>query len=158
LFRWQPRTDKFEKVNDSIRIFEELSLHTGMTPAEINDDLDKKAHILQWLLNGKIYDHDSIGDIYRFYYKDPEWLYKESKTKTVQQMLSEVKNKEFTFSGMKEESLHFKKDFKEEIISKFYKMFDVYNEQNWLKFLKTLDLSDPKINEVLYNVKSELTK
>lgn len=158
LYRWQPRTDKFEKVNDSIRIFEELSLHTGMTPAEIQDDLDKKAEILTWLLDGKVFDHDAIGDIFRYYYKDSEWLYKESRTKTVQQLLDDVKSKDFEFLEVKEKSLHFKKDKKEEIISDFYKKFDVFNEENWLKFLKTLDLSDPKMNDLLYKVKTELTK
>ena len=42
LYRWMPRTDTFEKVNDSIRVFEDLNLHTGMTPKEIRDDLKER--------------------------------------------------------------------------------------------------------------------
>lgn len=158
LYRWQPRTDRFEKVNDSIRIFEELSLHTGLTPQEIQDDLSKKADILQWLLDNKVTDHDIVGEIFRFYYKDPDWLYTECRRKTVQQVLDEVNKKDFSLEIIKEKELHYKKDTKEEIIEEFYKRFEVYNKENWLKFLKSMDLSNPKINEELYHVKSELEK
>ena len=72
LYRWRPRTDTFEKVNQSIRIFEDLNLHTGMTPQEIQKDLKQKETILQWLLDYQIEDVDVLGKIMKTYYKDPD--------------------------------------------------------------------------------------
>ena len=72
LYRWRPRTDTFEKVNQSIRVLEDLNLHTGMTPQEIQKDLKQKEMILQWLLDYEIEDVDVIGKIMKIYYKSPD--------------------------------------------------------------------------------------
>ncbi|MEE9525912.1 MAG: type II/IV secretion system ATPase subunit, partial [Candidatus Woesearchaeota archaeon] len=71
LYRWIPRTDKFEKTDDSVRIIEELNLHTGMTPKEINKDLKEKQMILQWMLKNNIRDVNDVGQVMRIYYKNP---------------------------------------------------------------------------------------
>ncbi|MBU2561182.1 MAG: type II/IV secretion system ATPase subunit [Nanoarchaeota archaeon] len=72
LYRWRPRTDTFEKANDSIRIVEELNLHTGMTVSEIKKDLKEKQAILQWMLDNSIKDVDKVGQVMRSYYKNPD--------------------------------------------------------------------------------------
>ncbi|MBI2135627.1 type II/IV secretion system ATPase subunit [Candidatus Woesearchaeota archaeon] len=74
LWRWHPRDDVFEKVNDSIRVVEDLNLHTGMTPQEINTDLKDKQKILQWMVDSKLTDIDKIGHVMHLYYKNPEIL------------------------------------------------------------------------------------
>lgn len=74
LYRWHPRKDVFEKISNSIRVFEELNLHTGMTLGEIQEDLKSKQNILQWMVDNKIYDIDQVGDIMRIYYKNPDEL------------------------------------------------------------------------------------
>ena len=74
LYRWLPRTDVFEKVNESIRVFEDLNLHTGMTPKEIKDDLKERADILQWMLDNNIKNIDQVGKIMRVYYKNKDVL------------------------------------------------------------------------------------
>lgn len=74
LFRWQPRTDTFVKVNDSIRVTEELNLHTGMTPKEITDDLKQKQEILDWMLKNGVKNVNEVGQIMRYYYKEKETL------------------------------------------------------------------------------------
>ncbi|HOI18888.1 MAG TPA: type II/IV secretion system ATPase subunit [Candidatus Woesearchaeota archaeon] len=76
LFRWTPRTDNFEKVNPSRRIFEELSLHTGATPKEIEHDLKEKENILEWMAKNKIEDINDVGEIFRIYYKEKDFLIK----------------------------------------------------------------------------------
>jgi flagellar protein FlaI len=68
LFRYRPRTDNFEKVSESIRIKEELNLHTGMSDSEIKADLDEKKRILQWMLDEDITDIDKFGEIMHLYY------------------------------------------------------------------------------------------
>ncbi len=72
LYRWRPSSDKFEKTNESIRIIEELNLHTGMTPDEIKKDLEEKEAILDWMLKHELKDMDSVGQIMRTYYKTPD--------------------------------------------------------------------------------------
>ena len=74
LYRWIPRTDKFEKANDSIRIIEELNLHTGMTPKEINQDLKEKEMILDWMSKNNIKDVNDVGQVMRIYYKTPNTI------------------------------------------------------------------------------------
>jgi len=74
LYRWRPRTDTFEKINQSIRVFEDLNLHTGMTQQEILKDLKQKEMILQWLLDYSIEDIDILGKVFKTYYKNPELI------------------------------------------------------------------------------------
>ena len=76
LYRWLPRKDQFEKVNSPIRIIDELNLHTGMTVKEINDDLNQKVSILNWLKKEKVYNIDDLGNILKTYYKEPDKLIK----------------------------------------------------------------------------------
>ncbi len=72
LYRWRPRTDTFEAVNKSVRVYDELSLHTGMTPQEIDQDLKFKQGILQWMLDNNVRDIDDVGRIMKVYYKDEQ--------------------------------------------------------------------------------------
>lgn len=75
LYRWHPRDDVFEKINDSIRVVEDLNLHTGMTPQEISSDLKEKQKILQWMVDNKLYDINKVGQVMHHYYKNPEILH-----------------------------------------------------------------------------------
>jgi archaeal flagellar protein FlaI len=61
LMRYNPQTDKIEKVADSQYVFERISLYTGMSTADIQFDLKQKVRILQWLSSKKIEDVDEIG-------------------------------------------------------------------------------------------------
>ena len=72
LYRWRARKDTFEKINQSIRVFEDLNLHTGMTQQEIMKDLNQKEQILQWLLDNNVENIDLLGKIMKIYYKTPD--------------------------------------------------------------------------------------
>ena len=74
LYRWRPRRDRFEKDNESIRVVEDLNLHTGMTVRDIEEDLAQKEMILQWMIDNDIRDIDKVGQIMRIYYKYPKLL------------------------------------------------------------------------------------
>jgi hypothetical protein len=74
LYRWHPRNDEFLKVNESMRVFEELNMHTGMTPDEIEKDLAEKQTMLKWMLKYNIKDVNAVGSIMRHYYKKSEEL------------------------------------------------------------------------------------
>jgi archaeal flagellar protein FlaI len=76
LFRWHPRSDSFEKVNNSVRVVEDLNLHTGMTQKEINKDLKDKENILLWMIKNKISNINEVGKLMSMYYQNPENLIK----------------------------------------------------------------------------------
>jgi flagellar protein FlaI len=72
LFKWKPRTDTFEKVNESSRILEDLNLHTGMNSKEIKKDIEDKIEILEWMDASKISSVDDVGAVIGLYYKSPD--------------------------------------------------------------------------------------
>jgi archaeal flagellar protein FlaI len=74
LFRWRARSDTFAVDEQSIRVVEDLNLHTGMTEKDIQNDLAEKKSVLEWLLKNKIYDIDEVGEVLRIYYKHPKLL------------------------------------------------------------------------------------
>lgn len=72
LYSWDPREDKLLKVDESSRLFSELSLHTGFTHAEISKDLKEKQDILTYLVKKELRDVNSVGKIVAWYYRNPE--------------------------------------------------------------------------------------
>jgi archaeal flagellar protein FlaI len=76
IYRWNPSTDKVVGHQQPIRLFEELSRHTGMSNSEITNDLNKKEKVLDWMLKQEIRDIQSVGKIMHAYYIDEEELMK----------------------------------------------------------------------------------
>jgi len=76
LFKWKPRTDTFEKVNESSRVLEDLNLHTGMSSDEIKKDIADKMKILKWMKENKIRSVDDVGALIGVYYKTPDVVLK----------------------------------------------------------------------------------
>jgi len=76
LFRYNARTHEFLKVNESVRVINELNLHTGMSRNEIDDDLKEKEKVLQWMLDNKIETIDEVGRVIDEYYKNKDELIK----------------------------------------------------------------------------------
>jgi archaeal flagellar protein FlaI len=76
LYRWSPRLDKFEKVNESKRLFEKLNLYTGMTSEDIKKDLKEKQLVLDWMIKEGVYEIDEVGAIVSEYYTDKDALLK----------------------------------------------------------------------------------
>jgi flagellar protein FlaI len=74
LYRWRPRSDTFAAEDPSIRVIEDLNLHTGMTQTEIENDLSNKEKVLDWLLTNHVMDVDKVGHVMRVYYKSPQLL------------------------------------------------------------------------------------
>lgn len=74
LYRWRPRRDEFVRDEPSVRVIEDMNLHTGMTQREIENDVQQKSDILQWMLDNRITDVDKVGQVMRIYYKYPQLL------------------------------------------------------------------------------------
>ena len=71
VYRWRARTDTFEKINDSVRMFGELNMHAGMDIDEIAAEIEQKSKILEWMKKHNVNTVDKIGSIMAVYYKDP---------------------------------------------------------------------------------------
>lgn len=71
MYKWSPRDDVFEKLEESQRVFNDLNIHTGMTQNEIQSDLRDKKKILEWMLDKGLSDIDQVGEVMRYYYKNP---------------------------------------------------------------------------------------
>ena len=76
LFRWRGANDKIEKYAESIRLFDELALHTGLTKPEITKNLSEKQRVLDWMVQQKIRDINEVGKVMAEYYSDPPSLLK----------------------------------------------------------------------------------
>jgi len=76
LYRWQPQFDKIIKVRESIRLINEIRMHTGMTDEEMDKDLKEKETVLQWMLDNKIDTVNTVGKVVADYYHDKEKILK----------------------------------------------------------------------------------
>ncbi len=76
LYRWKPETDTFVKHASSLRLFEDLTRHTGMTLQEISKDVAEKKKILDWMVATNLRDVESVGKLMHDYYLDPEEVLK----------------------------------------------------------------------------------
>lgn len=72
IYRWRPRTDTFEKVGEPNRYYKELNLHTGMTKDEIIKDIENRATVINWMIQNKLTDIESVGRIMALYYSKPQ--------------------------------------------------------------------------------------
>ncbi|MCF7871432.1 Flp pilus assembly complex ATPase component TadA [Candidatus Woesearchaeota archaeon] len=60
--------DKLEQHEEPDTLYKTLSLYTGMTKQQIQEDLLKKQQILRWMINNNIENIDQIGKIMANYY------------------------------------------------------------------------------------------
>ena len=74
LFRWRVKTDSFESIDKSSRVYNDLNLYTGMTVKEIDQDLKEKQRILEWMLKNKLSRMSEIGKVMNMYYTQREDL------------------------------------------------------------------------------------
>ncbi len=76
LYRWDPTSDTIVKHGESLRLFEDLSRHTGLNEIEINKDLEEKKHILELLVKYGIRDVNDVGKVMSQYYANPSTIHK----------------------------------------------------------------------------------
>ncbi|MCK5176991.1 MAG: Flp pilus assembly complex ATPase component TadA, partial [Candidatus Aenigmarchaeota archaeon] len=70
IYRWNAQTDQIEKINEVYRIYDEISMYSGMTKKEIETDIANKVVILDWMMKHKIKTVNSVGKILAEYYQD----------------------------------------------------------------------------------------
>lgn len=74
IYRWKPSTDTIVQHAPSLRLFEELSRHTGLSQSEINKEIKIKKAILDYLVKNKIRKLDDVGKVINQYYLDPDFV------------------------------------------------------------------------------------
>ena len=74
IYRWVPERDEIIPHNESLVFIDEIGRHTGMSQNEINQDLERKKSILNWLIKNNIRDLNSYGKVMNIYYNNPNLL------------------------------------------------------------------------------------
>ncbi len=101
VYRWNPRTDVLEKIGKLHRVVNEINLYTGMTDIEIDEDIEKKAMILDWMIKRQIKTVNAVGKVIAEYYRDEKKVIGfASKNKDPSELLGEELTKEL-FSDKK---------------------------------------------------------
>jgi hypothetical protein len=59
-------------VNEPAKLYSELNLHTGMTEAEINSELEDRKKVLEWMLEQKMFGLDDVGNVMKLFYSEPD--------------------------------------------------------------------------------------
>lgn len=72
IYRWNPSTDKIEESLKASKLFESLSMHTGLNRKEIDGKLEENKNILNWMIKYSLRDVQSIGKIMNEYYLNYE--------------------------------------------------------------------------------------
>ncbi len=92
LYRWKPKTDLVEPVDRSIVLFDKLSLHTGLSTREIEEDLLEKQNVLKWVIANKVVDVNQIGRLISEYYTNHlEFMSVVSAGRGASELVGEVK-------------------------------------------------------------------
>jgi archaeal flagellar protein FlaI len=74
IYRWVPEDDTFAKFGESSRFYEDLTRHTGLNPVEINNNLEMKKKILNYLLSNSVRDLGDVGKVMSMYYSNKPLL------------------------------------------------------------------------------------
>jgi len=76
LYRWKPLTDTIERARSSIRLINEIRMHTGMTDEQMDADLQEKETVLQWMLDNRVKTVNTVGKVVAEYYHDRDKVLK----------------------------------------------------------------------------------
>ncbi|UCD21076.1 MAG: CpaF family protein [archaeon] len=68
LYRWEPSSDKIISHASTLRFFEDMSRHTGMSFSQINKDLKEKKEFIEHLVKNNIREMNSIGKMIQDFY------------------------------------------------------------------------------------------
>ncbi len=72
IYRYIPEKDEIQKHGESLKLFEELSRHTGMSHTQINNELKLRRQILEWMVKKDISKLDEVSKVFSIYYTNKE--------------------------------------------------------------------------------------
>jgi len=73
IFKWNPRTDKFDQVNPSV-MMKKISTQYGISPDTVDKELKQRKKVLDWMNERSIMDFMDVARIIKIYYSRPEDL------------------------------------------------------------------------------------
>ena len=76
VYKWNPETDDFEKVNPSVKV-EKFALAKGMSKEEALKEIERRKKVLEWMFKKGIKDYLEVVKVINRYYKEKEELLKE---------------------------------------------------------------------------------
>lgn len=88
IYRWVPEEDKIIKHSENSRFFEDISRNTGMSQREIDENLQEKKKILEWMIKNNIRGLNDFGKVVSIYYLDREGLMKEISENNIRKILN----------------------------------------------------------------------
>lgn len=78
LYQWNPREDtidpNFDRTSEKIGLFQRIERNTGFNLKEINQDLETKKKILEWLVEHDTRTIQDMGAIMNRYYVDQDYV------------------------------------------------------------------------------------
>ncbi len=74
LYRWDVKTDKIQEVGRMVSLSATLSLYSGMTQKEIDQDVAEKAKVFSWMVKKGYKDVNTVGSIVSQYYMNPDHI------------------------------------------------------------------------------------
>ncbi len=72
LYRWDVRSDRIKGTGKMGKLEQLLSLYAGMDSREIEEDVEEKIKVLNWMVKNNYDDVDQVGEIVSNYYFDPD--------------------------------------------------------------------------------------
>ncbi len=73
VFKWNPLTDKFDMMSNSI-LLKRISELSGMAEEEIIKEIERRMVVLGWMRKNNITDYRDVYKIFSVYYSDPRKL------------------------------------------------------------------------------------
>jgi transcriptional regulator NrdR family protein len=74
--QYDQKKDKLVKKNPSKSLFQSLKIYTGMSDAQLKQDLNEKEKVLNYMVKNNITDVDDVGRLIAEYYTDKDNLMK----------------------------------------------------------------------------------
>jgi flagellar protein FlaI len=71
VYRWNPVTDTFEKVNESFRL-KKIASYIGVSYDMVLEDIERRKKFLRWLLSQGIKDYVEVTKYINEFYKNPK--------------------------------------------------------------------------------------
>ncbi|MGP8069272.1 MAG: type II/IV secretion system ATPase subunit [Candidatus Bathyarchaeia archaeon] len=78
IYRWEARTDSFTYSGRS-QIMERLAERAGVAPEKVNEELQRRKIVLDYLVKKNIRRYKDVGTVIRDYYADPSKTYERAR-------------------------------------------------------------------------------
>jgi flagellar protein FlaI len=72
IYDWESQEDSFYKEGESRQVKDKLSRLTGLSQEDIEEDIEKKKEILEWMVKKDVSDLDKVGRVVAEYYSNED--------------------------------------------------------------------------------------